>query len=63
MDFSIETTWNGKQIQHDPVKVQLRICDNKNALEVCIEAPFFNSPACPSKNIPGEDFDLWNYEG
>ncbi len=62
MDFSLKTTWNGDNVAHDPVRLRLKVCEAKRSLEIFIEAPFFNKPSRPLQN-PGDDFDLWNYEG
>ena len=61
MQFAIETTWDDQPIKHDSVKFKFSLND-ENSLKIDIVAPFFNSPDKPNYK-PGDNFNLWDYEG
>lgn len=61
MEYAIETTWDNKAISHSPVTFKFSAY-NENNLLIEVTAPFFDSPAKPSQK-PGDDFNLWDYEG
>jgi hypothetical protein len=61
MQFAIETTWDSQKLKHEPVKFKFSLND-ENSLKIDIVAPFFNSPTKPNYN-PGDNFNLWDYEG
>ena len=59
--YTINTTWDGQSINHDPVNITLT--SDGGDVRVNIEAPFFNDPTDPGGK-PGQPFDkLWLYEG
>ena len=58
-EFEIKTTWDGKPVDHQPVKITLIGADDDLIIE--IKAPYFDDPAPEGK--PGEAFfKLWEYE-
>ena len=61
MQFAISTTWESQKVNHEPVKFRFSSLDENN-LKIDIVAPFFNSPAKPNYK-PGDNFNLWDYEG
>ena len=59
--YLIETTWNSLPIkQHRPA--ELSFSQDNNSLIINTKAQFFDSPGKPEQN-PGQDFNLWDYEG
>ncbi|KAK8744164.1 hypothetical protein OTU49_001028, partial [Cherax quadricarinatus] len=61
-NYSINTTWNGGDLNHAPVQVTLAGSSDLQYLEVTINAPFFNDPPAPP-GPPGQPFyGLWDYE-
>ncbi|XP_067153830.1 UPF0462 protein C4orf33 homolog isoform X1 [Apteryx mantelli] len=60
MEFTIEHTWDGIPVSHEPVTVSLKSGNAGLLMEV--SAPFFNDPPAPLGE-PGKPFSrLWDYE-
>lgn len=60
LNFAIRTTWDGKCIQHEPMKISLHPATDGGCI-MKVEGPYFNSPAAPQG--PAGAFDkLWDYE-
>ncbi|XP_052076783.1 UPF0462 protein C4orf33-like [Mytilus californianus] len=61
LKFKINTTWNSRPVDHDPVIISLDRDRCKNVI-INVDAPFFNDPANPG-GTPGQPFPrLWDYE-
>ncbi|CAC5383332.1 unnamed protein product [Mytilus coruscus] len=61
LKFKINTTWNSRLVDHDPVIISLDRDRCKNVI-INVDAPFFNDPANPG-GAPGQPFPgLWDYE-
>jgi len=69
LTYSINTQWNGADIDHEPAVVELTNYEyESHYLVITVSAPFFNSPAyditelereeCPKRSFK----DLYNYE-
>ena len=60
--YTIDSTWNGDPVDHNPVEISLTRCNDDDSLLVDISAPFFDDPS-PEGGKPGEAFfKLWDYE-
>nr|XP_013806998.1 PREDICTED: UPF0462 protein C4orf33 homolog [Apteryx mantelli mantelli] len=60
MEFTVEHTWDGIPVSHEPVTVSLKSGNAGLLMEV--SAPFFNDPPAPLGE-PGKPFSrLWDYE-
>lgn len=63
LELVINKTWNGLDTSHTQNPVIFRLSSfDETAVEVEIDAPFFNSPSKPPNRV-GEFFNLWDYEG
>ena len=61
MIFEIATQWDGKPIDHAPVKLKLQN-DSSESISLEIDAPFFDDPK--PAGVAGKPFpQLWDYEG
>ena len=61
MIFEIATRWNGKPINHAPVKLKLQN-DSRDSVSLELDAPFFDDPK--PAGVAGQPFpQLWDYEG
>jgi len=62
-DYTIQLLWNGQGLnQSDWVHFSIGESENKDGVEINIDAPFYDDPAPPNAQ-PGEAFfGLWNYE-
>lgn len=61
MIFEIATQWDGKPIDHAPVKIKLQKALNES-ISLEIDAPFFDDPK--PDGVAGKPFpQLWDYEG
>lgn len=68
LNFSIDKTWDGNPVEHDPIDVSLtwefekiRGRPHKRIVRAKITAPLFDDPEAPDQ-LPGIVTDLWNYE-
>ncbi|XP_068798169.1 UPF0462 protein C4orf33 homolog isoform X2 [Struthio camelus] len=60
MEFTVQHTWDGIPVSHEPVMVSLKSGNAGLLMEV--SAPFFNDPPAPLGE-PGKPFSgLWDYE-
>jgi len=59
-NYAIRTTWDGKDVGHEPMKVSLKPADD-GSCTMEVSGPFFDSPSPPQG--PKGPFDmLWEYE-
>ena len=58
--YSIEGTWDGRPVDHDPARLTLEAGENQ--VIVRIEAPYFNDLAPPGGKAGEAFFKLWDYE-
>jgi len=62
LSYNISTTWNGYQVRHVPVQVDINSTPTGD-LAIAITAPFFLSLAPPPDCVAGKPYPgLWNYE-
>jgi hypothetical protein len=62
LEYSIQTTWNDKQVDHDPVNITLEAFDDVS-FKMSVRAPFFNDPPNPGGQVGQPFFGLWEFEG
>ena len=63
IEWTIDKTWDGRDVEHDPIKIQLSPATSGNCLFLKVQAPFFNDPSNPG-GPKGQPFlGLWEYEG
>ncbi|XP_068227156.1 uncharacterized protein [Palaemon carinicauda] len=62
LEYNITTTWNGGDINHDPIQLTLSGSPDGEYLELGIEAPFFNDPPAPPGPAGQPFYGLWDYE-
>ncbi|KAK2549664.1 UPF0462 protein C4orf33-like protein [Acropora cervicornis] len=60
-EFSIRTTWDGKPIDHEPVKFTVNAL-NDDSLKVEVRGSFFNDPGSPAVPPGNPCPELWEYE-
>ncbi|KAF2344669.1 hypothetical protein FHG87_024576 [Trinorchestia longiramus] len=59
LNFSINTTWSGEPIDHDPITMSIQ--GRRDHVLWCIDAPYMGDPPPPTR--PGEPlWQLWEYE-
>ncbi|TMS39583.1 hypothetical protein L596_006083 [Steinernema carpocapsae] len=70
IDFSIDKTWEGNPIDHDPINVRMEwlfekggnySLNHKRSIKVTFDAPLFDDPEAPD-DFPGICPGLWKYE-
>ena len=62
LEYSIQTTWNDKQVDHNPVNITLEAFDDVS-FKMSVKAPFFNDPPNPGGRVGQPFFGLWEFEG
>ncbi|XP_020606518.1 uncharacterized protein LOC110045264 [Orbicella faveolata] len=60
-NFEIKTEWNGKQINHAPIKFQISAQDSRVVL-ISVSGPFFDDPGPPPCAVGSACDGLWDYE-
>ncbi|XP_052790081.1 UPF0462 protein C4orf33 homolog [Mya arenaria] len=61
--YSIQTTWDGQPITHDPISITVGPFDPTGHLVLTASGPYFNDPGRPPNSTVGETYSgLWDYE-